>query len=118
MEKMLSMSPLGFGLERSMFKSGAEPHSGLGGAVAPAKKFFFPLDYEEKKNRPPQHYTTSPPTHFSPILLALNQKLGTPSNRKKKKIICYTFKQKKKKKTQKKFELKSEKKKIYIYIYI
>ena len=53
---------------------------GEGGAVAPAKFFFSPLDYEEKINRPPQHYTAGPPTHFSPILPALNQKLGTPSN--------------------------------------
>ena len=42
--------------------------------------FFFPLDYEEEKKRPPQHSTADPPTHFSPILLALNQKLETPSN--------------------------------------
>ena len=73
--------------------SGAETHSGLGGP-GPRKFFFFPLDYEEKINRPPQHYTAGPPTHFSPILPALNQKLGTPSNFFKK-IICSTFKQKK-----------------------
>ena len=52
----------------------------FGGAMAPAKIFFFPLDYEEKKNWPPQHSTAGPPTHFSPILPALNQKLETPSN--------------------------------------
>ena len=36
----------------------------LRGAVAPAKMFFFPLDYEEKINRPPQHYTAGPPHPF------------------------------------------------------
>ena len=42
---------------------------------------------------PPNIRQPAPPTHFSPILPALNQKLGTPSNLLKK------------------FELKSEEKK-------
>ena len=70
------------GLGNRVFKGGATQQ--LGGAVAPAKKKKkFPLDYEEKINRPPQHWTAGLPTHFSPILPALNQKLGTPSNYKK-----------------------------------
>ena len=79
------------------------------GGRGPCKIFFFPLDYEEKIIRPPQHYTAGPFTHFSQILPALNKNLETPSIFLKK-IICSTFKPKKKKKTQKKFELKSEKK--------
>ena len=35
--------------------SGTEPHSGLGGPWPLQKKKNFPLDYEEKINRPPQH---------------------------------------------------------------
>ena len=82
------------------------------GGRGPCKIFFFPLAYEEKIIRPPQHFTAGPPTHFSQILPALNQKLVTPSNLKKKKklSVISTFKPKKKKKPQKKFELKSEKK--------
>ena len=59
--------------------AGAEPHSGLGGPW-PLQIFFFPLAYEEKLIRPPQHFTAGPPTNFSQILPPLNQKLVTPSN--------------------------------------
>ena len=47
----------------------AEPHSGLG-RLWPLQIFFFPLDYGEKINGPPQHRTAGPPTHFSTILPA------------------------------------------------
>ena len=49
------------------------------GGRGPYKFFFFPLAYEEQIIRPSQHFTTGPPTHFSQILPALNQKLETPS---------------------------------------
>ena len=50
------------------------------GGRGPCKNFFFPLAYEEKIIRPSQHFTARPPTHFSQIFPALNQKLVTPSN--------------------------------------
>ena len=63
------------------------------------KKKKFPLDYEEKINSPPPPNIRhpAPPTHFSPILPALNQKLGTPSNFFYKNYLFY-FQAKKKKK--------------------
>ena len=60
--------------------AGAEPHSGLGGPWPLQNFFFFPLAYEEKLIRPPQHFIAGPPTNFSQILPPLNQKLVTPSN--------------------------------------
>ena len=48
--------------------------------MAPANFFFFPLDYGEKINGPPQHWTAGPPTHFSTILPA--QVEGYPGPKK------------------------------------
>ena len=44
--------------------SGEETNSGLGGPGPRKFFFFFLLDYEEKINRPPQHYTAGPPHPF------------------------------------------------------
>ena len=82
-----------------------------GGRGPCKKKKKFPLDYEEKINRPPQHYTAGPHTHLS----TLNQKLGTLSNFLKKNYLFY-FQAKKKKNPKKIWTKIWKKKKIYTYI--
>ena len=84
------------------------------GGRGPCNFFFFPLDYEEKKERSPQHSTAGPPPH--PFLTNSPSPQSKIKNtiKLKKKNLSVLLSSKKKKKTQKKFELKSEKKNIHI----
>ena len=74
-----------------------------GGAVAPAKIFFFPLAYEEKLIRPPQHFTAGPPHQFLTNSPTPQSKISNTIKLKQKKIICnlFYFQAKKKKKPKK-----------------
>ena len=73
------------------------------------KKKNFPLDYEEKINRPPPNITQPAPLPIShPFSQPSIKNLEHPQIKKKKKNYLFYF-QAGKKKFQKKFELKSEK---------
>ena len=84
----------------------------LGGAVAPAKKKNFPLDYEEKIIRPPQPQIAGPPYQFLTHSPRPQSKIRNILKLKYIYIYLFYFQAKKKKK----IELKSEKKKIIIII--